>query len=112
MSWKKFFVGEPMPDKNDPKYKERYEREVEAGKKFAEKSGICWGAKKVQELGQSHKIAFLAIVFGFVMVCFGVNVYRLVTAYQHGAAQRPTAVERVDSAMQSVGHHAVLKQTK
>lgn len=24
-------MGEPMPDKNDPKYKDRYEREVEAG---------------------------------------------------------------------------------
>lgn len=37
MSLKKIIIGEPMPDKNDPKYKERYEREVEAGRKFAEK---------------------------------------------------------------------------
>ena len=29
-----------MPDKNDPKYRERYEREVEAGRKFADKAGI------------------------------------------------------------------------
>ena len=28
MSIKKMFVGEKMPDKNDPKYRERYEREV------------------------------------------------------------------------------------
>lgn len=26
MSLKKIIIGEPMPDKNDPKYKERYER--------------------------------------------------------------------------------------
>ena len=27
--------GEKMPDKDDPKYKERYEREVAAGRKAA-----------------------------------------------------------------------------
>lgn len=25
MGWKKLFVGEKMPDKDDPKYKQRYE---------------------------------------------------------------------------------------
>ena len=30
MSWKKMIFGEKMPDKDDPKYKERYEREVAA----------------------------------------------------------------------------------
>lgn len=49
MGWKRLIVGEPMPDKNDPKYKERYEREVEAGKRFADKCGISWGAKRLQE---------------------------------------------------------------
>ena len=59
--------GLPTRDKNDPKYKERYEREVEAGKRFADKCGISWGAKRLQEVGQEHKMAFLAIVFGFVI---------------------------------------------
>lgn len=31
MGWKKMIFGEKMPDKNDPKYKERYEKEVAAG---------------------------------------------------------------------------------
>ena len=35
MGWKKLFVGEKMPDKDDPKYKQRYESEVNAGRKFA-----------------------------------------------------------------------------
>lgn len=35
MEWKKLFVGEKMPDKDDPKYKQRYENEVNAGRKFA-----------------------------------------------------------------------------
>ena len=36
MSWKKMIFGEKMPDKDDPKYKERYEREVAAGRKAAQ----------------------------------------------------------------------------
>ena len=35
MGWKKLIFGEKMPDKDDPKYKERYERDVAAGRKFA-----------------------------------------------------------------------------
>jgi len=45
------------------------------------------------------------VVFGFVTACFLVNVYRLVTAYQQGGRQKATAVERVDSALQSHGHY-------
>lgn len=33
--FKKMLFGEKMPDKDDPKYKERYERDVAAGRKFA-----------------------------------------------------------------------------
>lgn len=29
MSWKKMVFGEKMPDKDDPKYKERYKKEVD-----------------------------------------------------------------------------------
>ena len=35
MSWKKMILGEKMPDKDDPKYQDRYEKEVDAGRKFA-----------------------------------------------------------------------------
>lgn len=104
MSWKKFFIGEPMPDKNDPKYKDRYEREVEAGRKFAQVSGISWTARKLQEWGQAHKMAFVAIVFGFVIICFFINAYRLFTAYQHTGPAKAVAVERLDSALQESRH--------
>ena len=101
---KNIVIGEPMPDKNDPKYRERYEREVEAGKKFAQKSGISWGARKVQEVGQTNKVAFLACVFGFVLVCFALNVFRLLDAYQQKGKIHAVAVERVDSALKSRQH--------
>ena len=93
------FVGEKMPDKNDPRYKERYEREVEAGRKFAKASGISWAARHIQSWGQSHKAAFLVIVFGFVLTCFFFNVARMVVAYQHSGSHKAVAVERVDSAL-------------
>lgn len=99
MGWKKFIVGESMPDKYDPKYKERYEREVKAGRKFANASGISWAAKQIQSWGQSHKVAFLTIVFGFVIICFFVNIFRMVTAYQQSNPQKAVAVERLDSAL-------------
>ena len=31
MGWKKLIFGEKMPDKNDPKYRKQYEKEVDAG---------------------------------------------------------------------------------
>ena len=40
MSWKKMIMGEKMPDKDDPKYRDRYEREVDAGRKFARATKI------------------------------------------------------------------------
>ena len=39
-SWKKFIMGEKMPDKDDPQYKERYEKDVDAGRRFARWSGL------------------------------------------------------------------------
>lgn len=103
--WKRLIIGEPMPDKNDPKYKERYAREVEAGRKFARKSGISWCARNLQAWGQSHKMAFIALVFGFVIFCFLVNAYRLFTVYQESShTPKAVAVERVDSALQERLH--------
>lgn len=80
MSWKKMIFGEKMPDKDDPKYKERYEREVAAG--------------GVQRFACKHPKWFLAIVFGIVLTCLGHNIYRMVAVYQiHRTEERMTATE-------------------
>lgn len=100
MSWKKIIVGEPMPDKNDPQYKERYERELEAGRRFADASGISWCARFIQDWGQRHKVTFLILVFGLVIILFVLNVVRLVGDYQSSGSVKAVAIERVDSAMQ------------
>lgn len=68
MSWKKMIMGEKMPDKDDPKYRDRYEREVDAGRKFARATKIDKAAAKVQQFANDHKKLFLAIVFGFIIL--------------------------------------------
>ena len=45
--FKRMLFGEKMPDKDDPQYKERYEREVQAGHKFAKATRIDQAAAKV-----------------------------------------------------------------
>ena len=70
MNIKRMIFGEKMPDKDDPKYKERYEREVKAGRKFAETLHIDKFAASIQRFADRHRTAFLVIVFGFVVGSF------------------------------------------
>lgn len=98
--FKKLLFGEKMPDKNDPKYKERYEREVKAGRKFAQTLHIDKAACKVQRWADIHKTLFLVIVFGFVIVCFSFNVYQMTRVYSHNHARR-TATEMQDSLLKA-----------
>ncbi len=63
--FRRMLFGEKMPDKNDPKYKDRYEREVSAGRKFAQATRIDKAAAKVQGFANAHRILFLVIVFWF-----------------------------------------------
>lgn len=105
MSIKKMFVGEKMPDKNDPKYRERYEREVNYGRRFADKTGISWMARKLQHIADNHRCGFLIVVFGIVLLCFVFNICRMVNSYKAGAGRKGVAVERVDSALQKKNVH-------
>lgn len=90
--------GEKMPDKDDPQYKDRYEREVATGRKFAQVTRIDKAAAKVQGFADAHRTLFLVIVFSFVIGVFAWNAYRLVTVFQHSPAGR-TATEMQDSVL-------------
>ena len=90
---RRMLVGEDMPDKNDPKYNERYEKEVAAGRKFAKNTRIDRVAAKVQGFANAHKTLFLVIVFGFVAICFGINIYRMVRYYDH-RTEAKSAIKR------------------
>lgn len=78
MGWKKFIMGEKMPDKNDPQYAERYKKEVKAGRKFARWLKIDKAAERVQKFACKHPRWFLTIVFGIVIGCLTLNIYRVV----------------------------------
>jgi hypothetical protein len=56
--FRRMLLGEKMPDRNDPKYKERYERDVEAGRKFAKATRIDKAAAKVQGFANVHRTLF------------------------------------------------------
>ncbi|MDD6552152.1 MAG: hypothetical protein PUF37_00995 [Prevotellaceae bacterium] len=101
MKLKKVIFGEPMPDKNDPKYKERYEKEVAAGKKFGDKIGLPVVGAFIYRWASAHKTAFLVISFGTVITCFALNVVAVIRVYnsQPADGHHTTAVEQVDSAL-------------
>ena len=96
--FRRMLFGEKMPDKNDPKYRERYERDVKAGRKFAKATRIDKAAAKVQGFANLHRTLFLVIVFGFVLAGLVWNIYRLSVMYRHQPAQR-TATEMQDSVL-------------
>ena len=60
--FRRMLFGEKMPDRNDPKYKERYERDIDAGRRFAKATRIDKAAAKVQGFANMHRTLFLVIV--------------------------------------------------
>ncbi len=101
--FKRLLLGERMPDKADPQYKERYEKEVEAGQKFARWTRIDKLAACVQRFANHHRNLFLVLVFGFVAISFAYNIYRLTTVYHHKPAQR-SVIEMQDSVLRAKRH--------
>ena len=96
--FRRMLFGEKMPDKNDPQYKERYERDVEAGRRFARATRIDKAAARVQRFADMHRTLFLAIVFGFVAAALAWNIYRLAVVYRPPSPTR-TATEMQDSVL-------------
>lgn len=95
---RRMLLGEKMPDKDDPKYKERYEKEVDAGRRFAKATRIDRAAEHVQRFANMHTKLFLVIVFGFVVSCFALNIYRMAKVY-HCNKQSVSAVAVQDSVL-------------
>ena len=98
MGWKTMLVGEKMPDKDDPKYHQRYEEEVKAGRRFARTLKLDVLAVKVQQFANNHKRLFLVLVFGFILLSFGFNIYRMVMVYNHQQSTQ-SATERQEQLM-------------
>ncbi len=101
--FKRMLLGEKMPDKNDPKYKERYEREVAVGQKFARLTRLDKLVARIQRFADTHRNAFLVMVFGFVAISIGYNIYRLSCVYSHKPSHR-SVIEMQDSLMRAKRH--------
>lgn len=80
MKLKKVILGEEMPDKDDPKYKERYEKEVEAGRKVAKALGIGTLTYRFQMWANRHSKAFFIGVLMLIAFIVLVSLMRLALA--------------------------------
>ena len=91
--WKNIILGEKMPDKDDPKYREKYEKDVEAGRKFARATRIDRLAGHVQRFAERHRGVFLGIVMAIVLGCLAVNIYHFTRAYRAHREQKVSSQE-------------------
>ena len=104
MGWKKIIIGEKMPDKDDPAYKEKREKAENAGKTFAETLRLNKAAAYVQGFATKHTKLFLGGVFAFVLFSVSLNLYRMCTAVQRH--NNPvSAIERQEKALHLQRHH-------
>ena len=79
---RKMILGEKMPSKDDPKYRETYERDVEAGRKFAKRTRLDRLVGHIQKFADRHSGLFLGIVLAIVIGCFVVNAYYFTKAWR------------------------------
>lgn len=107
MGWKRFIIGEKMPDKADPQYQERYRKEVDAGKRFARWSRIDILAARIQQWATGHERAFLGMVFAVVIGCFVWNIIGIFRVVNAPAHSQQTVSERQEQLLDSlrIGKH-------
>ena len=106
--FRRMLLGEKMPDRNDPKYKERYEREGELpGRRFAKATRIDKAAARGAGLCQRapHPVPCHRIWL-FVAAGLAWNIYRLTVVYHRQPVKR-TATEMQDSILRE--RHPVLR---
>ena len=109
MEIKKIIFGEKMPDKDDPNYKEKHEKCVNAGKSFARTLRLDKAAAKVQRFASTYPKLFLCIIFGFVLFSIGLNLYRMSNAVSY-RSNPSSAVERQEQQLHLKRHHERAKR--
>lgn len=102
MGWKRFIIGDKMPDKADPQYKERYEKEVNAGRRFARWSHIDTLAARIQRWATGHERAFLCIVFSIVIFCFAWNMIGIMRVVNAPPVRQQSVSERQEHLLDSL----------
>ena len=104
MGIKKIILGEPVPDKDDPRYKEKHEKAVNAGKSFAHTIKLDKAAEHVQRFASNHSKLFLVLVFSFVLFSITLSLVRISNAVTY-KERRETAIERQEKELHLNRHH-------
>lgn len=75
--WSRLILGEKMPDKDDPAYAERRNKEVSMGRRVCTWLRLDKAVAAIQRFALKWPKAFLAIAFGIVIASFSLNVYKM-----------------------------------
>ncbi|MDD4453827.1 MAG: hypothetical protein WC145_03310 [Aliarcobacter sp.] len=95
-------LGEKMPDKDNPKYREKYEKDVEAGRRFARATRIDRLAGHVQRFAEKHRGLFLGIVMAIVLGCLALNVRNFSRAYRLRMQQKEAVQSGPDMVLKGI----------
>lgn len=95
-------IGESIPDKDDPRYKEKYKRQIIAGRRFARTLHLDKFAFWLQSLAMRHTRAFLISIFSFLAVMFVISIYRIYSATVYATRPQQTAIERQERELKKV----------
>lgn len=79
MGWKKFLIGEKMPDASDPKNEERVKRDMAVGAKFARLTRFDKLMVKIHTFGTTKPKYFFTIYFSILGVMLVYHVANLVS---------------------------------
>ena len=71
--FKKMVFGEKLPDRDDPRYRKKYEEDVEAGRRFARITKLDVLAARIQRFAERNRGFFLATVFGRLPLLEGIQ---------------------------------------
>lgn len=93
------------------KYKERYERDVEAGRKFAKATRIDKAGSQGAGLCQRAPYSFSGHRVRFRKGGLAWNIYRITVVYRHQPAER-TATEMQDSVLEGAAQDVAGRGTE
>ncbi len=96
MGWKKLICGEKMPDKNNPKYKEIYSRDINAGKKVATFLKLDRLIFYTQVFAIKRPKMFIILVFGVVALAISYNIYQGIISLKEGKNNNKVWVKKLE----------------
>lgn len=99
----KILFGEKTPDRNDPAYRDKYERGKKAGQRFARFVRLDNLFVKIQRFAEHHPKLFLGITFGFILFFFFNNIVLSMVSYSR-QQDSASVVERQDSVLSIINN--------